>query len=483
MADASSRRRMTPGVIAAVVVGTAVVTLAVVALLVNIFERKQEARNPFYRVVELTDDTEDPAIWGKNFPQQYDGYLRTVDQVRTRYGGSEAVPHTPTQVDPRSIVAQSRLEEDPRLKTIWAGYAFAKDFREERGHAYMLDDQTYTERQQVVKQPGTCMNCHGSVYVPFKKLGNGDLTAGFEKMNQMPYFEARKLVNHPVTCIDCHAPDTMQLRVTRPAFMEGMRALKASQGIQDYDVNKMATRQEMRAFVCGQCHVEYYFKGPEKRLVFPWGKGLKVDEILAYYEENPHNDWTHAESGAPVLKAQHPEFEMWNQGIHARSGVACADCHMPYVRVGALKVSDHHVRSPVLNINNACQTCHKWPEEELRARIETSQARVFGLRNRAMEALVALITDIKAARAGGKTDPELDQARKLQRRAQFMLDFVEAENSTGFHAPQEAERVLAESIDYSRQGQLALRGVAVPGLGTAEAVKPMASQQPTPPRK
>ena len=233
------------------------------------------------------------------------------------------------------MVAQSRLDEDPRLRTLWAGYAFAKDFREERGHAYMLDDQTFTERQQVTSQPGTCMNCHASLYVPYKKLGGGDIVKGFEKLNQMPYFDARKLVNHPVACIDCHDSQTMALRVTRPAFMEGMRALKAAQGVQDYDVNTMATRQEMRAFVCGQCHVEYYFKGPEKRLTYPWSKGLKVDEILQYYDENPHDDWTHAESGAKVLKAQHPEFEMWNQGIHARSGVACADCHMPYMRVGA----------------------------------------------------------------------------------------------------------------------------------------------------
>ena len=480
MADPLARRTRWSGarglMLAAVV--AAVVTLGVVALLVNIFERKQEARNPFFRVVELTDDTEDPAIWGKNFPQQYDAYGRTVDQVRTRYGGSEAVPRTPSQVDPRSVVAQSRLDEDPRLRTLWAGYAFSKDFREERGHAYMLDDQTFTERQQVVKQPGTCMNCHASVYVPFKKLGQGDIVKGFEAMNQMPYFEARKLMNHPVGCIDCHDSQTMALRVTRPAFMEGMRALKASQGVPDYDVNTMATRQEMRAFVCGQCHVEYYFKGTGKRLTYPWSKGLKVDEILQYYEENPHDDWTHAESGAKVLKAQHPEFEMWNQGIHARSGVTCADCHMPYVRVGAMKISDHHVRSPVLNINNACQTCHKWPEEELRARIETIQERVFGLRNRAMGAVVGLITDLKDARTRGASDAELDLPRKLQRRAQFMLDFVEAENSTGFHAPQEAERILAESIDYARQGQLALRGASVPGLKTAELVKPVPAEAP-----
>jgi len=167
---------------------TALVAAGLVALLVNIFERKQEARNPFYRVVEITDDTEDPATWGKNFPLQYDGYLRTVDQARTRYGGSEALPRSPTGADPRSVVAQSRLEEDPRLKTMWAGYAFSKDFREERGHAYMLDDQTFTERQQVARQPGTCLNCHASMYVTYKKLGGGDMFKGFEAINQMPYF-------------------------------------------------------------------------------------------------------------------------------------------------------------------------------------------------------------------------------------------------------------------------------------------------------
>ncbi|HEU4367753.1 MAG TPA: ammonia-forming cytochrome c nitrite reductase subunit c552 [Methylomirabilota bacterium] len=428
-----------------------------VALLVNILERKSEARNPFYRVVALDDTTTDPAAWGKNFPFQYDGYRRTVDQVRTRHGGSEAVPRTPSQADPRSIVAQSKLEEDPRLKAMWAGYAFSRDFREERGHAYMLDDQTFTERQLVVQQPGTCLQCHASVYAPMWALGNGDLVKGFEALNRLPYAEARKLVTHPVACLDCHAPDTLQLRVTRPAFLEGLRGLKAAEGVKDYDVNRDATRQEMRAFVCGQCHVEYYFKGPDKRLVYPWSRGLKVDQILAYYDAEQFRDWTHKDTGAPALKAQHPEFELWSQGIHARSGVACADCHMPYTRVGAQKISDHHVRSPLLNVNRACQSCHRWSEDELKARVLTIQQRTYELRNRAMDALMALITDLKAAVAAGRPDAELASAREFQRKAQFYLDFVEAENSTGFHAPQEAARILGESIDFTRQGQLALR--------------------------
>ena len=443
-------------------------TIGGAALLINIFEKRQEGKNPFYRVVELNDDIEDPAIWGKNFPFQYDDYKRTVDQVRTRYGGSEAEPRTPTQADPRSVVAQSKIEEDPRLKMIWAGYAFARDFREERGHAFMLDDQSYTERQQVVKQPGTCMHCHGSVYIPYRKLGNGDLIKGFEAMNQMPYSEARKLVSHPVACIDCHDPKTMQLRITRPGFIEGMRAFKASQGVQNYDVNSMATRQEMRSYVCGQCHVEYYFKGPEKRLVYPWAKGLKVENIMAYYDEVKHKDWTHADTGAPTMKAQHPEFELWSQGIHARSGVACADCHMPYKREGALKVSDHHIRSPLLNLNRSCQTCHKWPEEELKARVETIQDRHHALRNIAMDALIDLINGLKTAKAAGTADSELSKAQDFQRRAQFYLDFVEAENSTGFHAPQEAARILGESINFSRLGQNSLKGLPAASMAQTQ---------------
>ena len=478
------RERRRVGILAVAVLA-AIGGAGAAALLVNIFEHKQEARNPFFRVVELDDETSDPAVWGKNFPLQYDAYRRTVDQTRTRFGGSEAVPRTPTDADPRSVVAQSRLEEDPRLKTMWAGYAFAVDFREERGHAYMLDDQTFTERQAVVKQPGTCMHCHASVYVPYKKLGGGDLVAGFEKMNQMTYTEARKLVDHPVACIDCHDAQTMQLRVTRPGFLEGIRTLKASQGAADYDVNRDATRQEMRTYVCGQCHVEYYFKGPEKRLTYPWARGTKVEDIQAYYDEIGFKDWTHAETGAEVLKAQHPEFEMWSQGIHARSGVACADCHMPYQRVGALKVSDHHVRSPLLNLNRACQTCHRWPEGELMARAEAIQERTFGLRDQAMDALVALIADLKAARAAGRADGELALARTLQRQAQFRLDFVEAENSTGFHAPGEAARILAESINLSRQGQLAVRDPAyVPEFTNETAVAartPPAARPPTSP--
>jgi nitrite reductase (cytochrome c-552) len=188
----------------------------------------------------------------------------------------------------------------------------------------------------------------------------------------------------------------MELRVTRPGFIRGIQALATSieptphlpsverwrtgNREQPYDPNTDASRQEMRSFVCGQCHVEYYC-GPKTTLFFPWNNGLKVEEIEKYYDDykfpDGHRfyDWQHAETGAEVLKAQHPEFEMWSQGIHARSGVACADCHMPYKREGAMKVSDHWVRSPLLNIARACQVCHPYPETEIQARVDAIQNR------------------------------------------------------------------------------------------------------------
>ncbi len=436
-----------------------IITFLIIYILIDIFTKKMESNNVYQTVVEITDDTEDPAIWGSNFPHHYASYLKTVDQVRTKYGGSEAFPHNSPGKHQPTQMSQSRLEEDPRLKTMWAGYAFAVDFREERGHAYMLIDQMVTERQKVVKQPGTCINCHASTYVAMKKLGQGDLLKGFDALNKLPYFDAAKHVSHPVSCIDCHTPKTMKLRVTRPAFMEGIKLVKAKEGITEYDINKMATPQEMRTYVCAQCHVEYYFKGAEKRLTFPWHKGLKADQILSYYEEVNHKDWTHKISGADVLKAQHPEFELYSQGIHARSGVSCVDCHMPYQKVGASKMTNHHVRSPVLNLSHSCQTCHRQSEAELKTRIETIQDRTFEIRGVAMDALNEFIGQLGEAKNKVKAPSELAEAYKYQKKAQFLLDFIEAENSMGFHAPGEALRVLGLSIDNTRKGQNSLKKV------------------------
>jgi nitrite reductase (cytochrome c-552) len=428
------------------IIVTALITGGVVALLMNIVERKIEGKVAEIHVTPLSESNIDPKDWSHNFPHQYDGYIKTVDMERTRHGGSEAFSH---------------LDEDPAWKRIFDGYAFGVDYREERGHAYMLQDQQETERTKLFKQPGACMHCHaGGMKQVYEEQGDGDLQTGFAKVNKMPLQDAWKLVKHPITCTDCHDPKTMDLRVTRPGFLNAIKLVKEKEGIKNYDPNKMATRQEMRTFVCGQCHVEYYFKGDEKLLTYPWHKGLKVEDAEAYYDEVGHNDFISKETGAGVLKAQHPEFELWSQGVHAKSGVSCADCHMPYTRVGASKVTDHHVRSPLLNVSRACLQCHHFSEKEMIERVTSIQDKTKLLLDRGEQALLALFDEVKLARERGATDEDLKGVFALQRKAQFRLDYISAENSMGFHAPQEAARILAEAIDYARQGQAEARGLA-----------------------
>lgn len=452
---------------------TAAVTFGIVLLLMNISERKYKAKEHYLKVVDLTEETVDPAEWGKNFPRQYDGYKAIAENTtRTRYGGSEAQP-------------ASKLKKHPALERIFAGYAFSIEYRETRGHTFMLEDQDKSERVHQVQQPGACLHCHASNIPAYRKAGTVEgktqsdrerIMNGFEKVCAMPLADARKLVTHPIACLDCHNPESMQLRVTRPGFLNGIAALaKSNEPVphlpsierwrkkkeKDYDPNELATRQEMRSFVCGQCHVEYYFTPKGKVVTYPWHRGLKVEQIEEYYDKDvtmddgktPFRDWLHKDTGAPVLKAQHPEFEMWSQGIHARSGVSCADCHMPYMREGAVKISDHNVRSPLLNIARACQTCHRYEEAEIKSRAEAIQDRNRKLMDRAEVALVALLDAVMDAKKRGVADEKLTEARRLQRQAQWRLDFVEAENSMGFHAPQEAARILGEAIDYARQGE------------------------------
>ena len=470
-------------VILAVVLVFAAIAAGIAALLVNINERKTEARTASVRLVEVTEDTTDPAQWGINWPKQYDSYQRTAITTRTRFGGhggSEALP-------------EEKIERDPWLKRMFLGYAFSIDYRDRRGHAYMLTDQEQTLRL-TKPQSGSCLHCHASIMPLYRKLGNGDAKAGLDATHKLTYQETHAMLSevggaHPVSCVDCHASDTMKLRVTRPGFIEGIQKLANSDAPvphlpsmeqwregsrqKPYDPNVDGTRNEMRSYVCGQCHVEYYCS-TKIPLTFPWQKGLRAGQMEQAWNETKFPDgeqffdYKHAESGAKILKAQHPEFELWSQGVHARSGVSCADCHMPYMRDGATKVSDHWVRSPLLNVNRACQTCHHFSEEELKSRVDVIQTRNFELMQRGGDAIIALLDALQAAKAAGATEAQLAPALDLQRKSQWRLDFIAAENSMGFHAPQEAAMVLGEAIDYARQGQVAARQWNAPAVAKTE---------------
>ncbi|SRR5581483_2975002 len=403
------------------------IMLGVAFLLLSIQQHKDEARAFPAQVVPIAENELDPAVWGVNFPREYDSFMKTKDDtIVTPYGGS--VPY-------------SKLQRVPAMVRIWAGYPFSVDYNKARGHYYALTDQLRTKRQQVVKQPATCANCHAA------EAPQLIAQMGWENFSRTPYADIKDKLHIGSSCADCHTPNTMELRITRPAFINAMK----ERGI---DVTK-ASRQEMRTYVCAQCHVEYYFKGDNKVLTFPWSQGLNIDDIERYYDQANFKDWVHKETGAPMLKMQHPEFEMWSSGIHAQSGVTCADCHMPYVREGAIKVSDHWLRSPLTNINNACQTCHKQEESQLRDRIITIQDSTAKLLRSTEAALIDAINAIDAAKAAGATDAMLKDALWLHRRASMRWDFVSSENSTGFHSPQEAARILADALNFARQAQIA----------------------------
>jgi nitrite reductase (cytochrome c-552) len=414
--------KMLPAALFTIVV---VATAAVLALLFDIREKKREAKHYPFKVVEIPAGETNPVLWGKNFPFEYDSYKKTeTDYGSTRYGGS-----TP----------YSRLERTPALRKLYAGYAFSVDYNEERGHHYAAIDQKRTKRVKVVKQPGACLNCHTAQAPAMMQ------SLGWEAFNRGPFDSLSAMARSGIACSDCHDPETMDLVITRPAFRNAM----AEAGV-NLDT---ATRQEMRSYVCGQCHVEYYFKGEDKILTFPWSRGRNIDSIEAHYAAYGFKDWAHKESGAPMIKIQHPEFEMWGTSLHAQAGVSCADCHMPYVRQGSVKVSDHWVRSPLKQLN-ACKQCHPITDRELEERVLLIQDRTAELLKRAESALCDAIDAIAAAKAAGASDAALEKARSLHRSSQLRWDFVSSENSTGFHSPQEAARILAESMDMARQAQL-----------------------------
>ena len=416
------------------IVGVLVAAVAVVALLVTIVTRQQEARLTYFKLTDIADDEPDPAVWSKNFPRQYELYMKTTKTSELvkysqygRYGGSEAF---------------SRLDKYPDLRRLFAGYPFSVEYNEDRGHLSALEDVQKIKRLGDAK-PGTCITCKTS---NFKRM---DTTLGTAKLYATPMKDliAQNSPMYSISCADCHEPASMALRITRPAFEEAMSA----RGI---DVSK-ATRQEMRSYVCAQCHVEYYFKGDGKYLTFPWSKGLKIDNIAAYYDEIGFSDWIHEETKAPLVKIQHPDFEMFSSGIHARAGLSCPDCHMPYKREGAVKITDHWIRSPLANLTSSCGVCHRYSEEELKGRVLEIQDSTFSLLNRSDKAIVAAQDAIKSAMARGVSDDSLKEARSLHRSAFIRYDFVSAESSMGFHSPQEAVRMLGDSIDYARQAELA----------------------------
>jgi nitrite reductase (cytochrome c-552) len=417
-----------------------VLALALIGVLVFLYNQPAQTRGvpPLVAIQAMEPDS---AQWGLNFPNQYSTLqLTEANNLPTAFGGSEPV---------------SKLEADPRLVRLFAGYGFSLDYNEERGHLNSLTDVRATKRVNE-NTPGTCYSC--------KSAANPRLWSemGMAEFDHMPFSELGTRIDQPIGCANCHEANTMRLIVTNPALEEALEA----QG-QDWTT---FTRQQMRSVVCANCHVEYYFAGEGKYLTFPWAKGTTIEAIGDYYTEIGFKDWDHKEAGTPMLKMQHPEYEFFTAGsTHFNAGVSCADCHMPYTRDGAVKFSTHDVKSPLLNPEPACGACHT-DVSYVTERVAIIQTQVAETMGRTEDALIAAIDAIVAAGAQPDVDADaLAEARDLHRQAQMRWDFIAAENSMGFHNPEEALRILAAATDLARQAQIKAIEAAGGGLIEVQA--------------
>lgn len=415
--------------------GGSMVVVFILGLLVSsLLERRAEVvsifnnrKNPMEGIVS------ENSKFASDFPREYETWKQTADTTfKSEFNSSQAV----------DVLAQR-----PNMVILWAGYSFSWDYATPRGHQHAVEDVRRTLRtgapgvtEGKEPQPGTCWTCKGpDVPRVMKEQG----VANFYKA---PWSKWGDQIMNNVGCSDCHDSKTMDLKPARPALYEAWQRVGK-------DVNK-ATHQEMRSLVCAQCHTEYYFKGEGQYLTFPQDSGMTVEAMEKYYDAMNYKDYTHALSRAPILKAQHPGYEIHQMGIHGQRGVSCADCHMPYMSKGGVKYTDHHIMSPLANIERTCQTCHRQSAETLRQNVYERQRKCNEIRNRVENELATAHIEAKFAWDKGATEAEMKPVLDLLRKSQWRWDFAVASHGASFHAPQEITRILSHSLDYANQARL-----------------------------
>ncbi|MFA7454924.1 MAG: ammonia-forming cytochrome c nitrite reductase [Desulfobulbaceae bacterium] len=416
----------------------AIVPMALLAISINENKAEQQALNTVPPIKKFESRSSE---WGKHYQRQYDSYMQT--------GKSDKI--------------DDMLESNPALVVLWAGYGFSKDYNAPRGHFYMLEDNINTLRTGgptdagAGPMPTACWTCK-STDVPrlIDKIGEEDFYTG-------KWARHGGEIANPVGCGDCHDNETMKLTITR-AFLS--RGLDEEGSLKTAD----ATHQDMRSLVCAQCHAEYYFKKTEWTdkngrqqnamvVTFPWANGLSVEAMEKYYDDIDFADWTHQISKTPMLKAQHPGYEMFKTGAHGLNDVACADCHMPYVREGSVKYSSHNVSNPLDHMANTCLNCHSEDEKTLKDTIARKLERKNELNRTAMDVIARAHLEAGKAWELGATEEEMKDILLDLRHAQWRWDFSIASHGSFFHAPEETLRILGSAINKGQDARVKLRAV------------------------
>lgn len=416
---------------------TVIIVFFIGLLASSIIERRTEAEFVYTPQVEYEQWEPRNEVWGKNFPREYNTYAQTRDTIfRSKYNGSVKI---------------DMLEIAPEMVVLWAGYPFSKEYNQARGHYYAVSDVQDNLRTgapmkpEDPSMPGTCWTCK-SPDVP-RMMKN----IGIESFYKTKWSKLGPEITNPIGCADCHDAKTMNLQISRPALIEAFQR----QGI---DITK-ASHQEMRSLVCAQCHVEYYFKGDGKYLTFPWDKGFTVENMEEYYDSYKFSDWQHALSQTPMIKAQHPDYELFRMGVHYDRGVSCADCHMPYKSEGGVKFTDHHIQSPLNNVANTCMVCHREDTEKLIKNVYDRQDKVFENRHQLEIILAKAHIEAKFAWDKGATEKQMEASLKLIRAAQWRWDFSAAGHGSSFHAPLEVSRIIGNGIQKAMEARLEISKV------------------------
>ena len=390
--------------------------------------------------------------WAAKYPHQFNSWKQTAE----------------------NDTITDMVEKKPQLAVLWAGYGFAKDYNAPRGHYYGLQSNVNTLRTGAPTgptdgpMPTACWTCKSP-----------DVLRIMERDGENEYFTGKwskygeEIVNS-IGCADCHSSQTGELAISRPYLVRGLAAI----GVDSTKLEK----EDLRNLACAQCHSEYYFKktewtdkdGTQKTaavVTFPWDNGLKAEDMEKYYDEIEFSDWTHKISKAPMLKAQHPGYEIYTTGIHAKSGVTCADCHMPNRTEGDVNFSDHHIASPLAAENLVCLSCHDQEAEDLIGVVEEKLARKEQLMEIAMDNIAKAHLEAGKAWESGATEAEMKEILTDIRHAQWRWDYSIASHGSFFHAPEETLRLLSLANETAQQARLKLVKVLA-AHGAADFIAP-----------
>lgn len=402
--------------------------------------------------------------WADKYPHQYKSWKKTSENDEIT----------------------DMIKKKPQLAILWAGYGFAKDYNAPRGHFYGLQSNINSLRTGAPvgpvsgPMPTACWTCKSP-----------DVPRVVEEQGELEYFTGKwakygdEIVN-AVGCANCHDSATGAPAASAAYLIRGLEAA----GLKSKDL----TGEDMRNLACAQCHSEYYFKAEEwtdndgnkkvaKVVTFPWANGLTAEDMEAYYDDIEFKDWTHKISKAPMLKAQHPGYEIFQSGIHAKSGVTCADCHMPSITEGDVTYSSHHLVSPLDDVDNICLDCHEQEAEELKAVVEAKFERKEQLMEIAMNSIAKAHLEAGKAWEVGATEAEMKEILIDIRHAQWRWDYSIASHGSYFHAPEETLRLLAVANETAQEARLKLvkvlakHGVAdfeVPDFSTKEKAQALA---------